>query len=63
MTLKPQTAHQIPEETARVAKAAFPKPNVYMRMRDEFGRLYTDEAFAGLFSERGQPASRPPTGR
>jgi transposase len=59
MTLKPQTANQIPEETARVAKAAFPKPNVYMRMRDEFGRLYTDEAFAGLFSERGQPAQSP----
>jgi transposase len=59
MTLKPQTANQIPEETARVAKAAFPKPNVYMRMRDEFGHLYTDEAFAGLFSERGQPAQSP----
>jgi transposase len=59
MTLKPQTAHPIPEETARVAKAAFPKPNVYMRMRDEFGQIYTDEAFAGLFSERGQPAQSP----
>ena len=59
MTLKPQTANQIPEETARVAKAAFSKPNVYMRMRDEFGHLYTDEAFAGLFSERRQPAQSP----
>jgi transposase len=53
MTLKPQTANQLPEETARVAKAAFPKPNVSMRMRDEFGHLNRDETFAGLFSERG----------
>lgn len=48
LTLNPQTANQIPEETARVAKAAFPKPTAYMRMRDEFGHLYTDEAFARL---------------
>ena len=27
----------IPEETARVARAAFPKGNRYMTMRDELG--------------------------
>jgi transposase len=30
-----------------------------MRMRDEFGSLYTDEDFAALFPSRGQPAESP----
>ena len=54
---KPFTA--IPEETARVARAAFPQGNLYMRMRDEIGVIYEDEAFASLFSHRGQPAEAP----
>jgi transposase len=36
----------IPEETIRVARAAFPKGNRYMRMRDEFGSFYEEDAFA-----------------
>lgn len=59
MSLNPQAFDHIPEETARVAKAAFPKGNVYMQMRDEFGQLYTDQAFTALFSHRGQPAEAP----
>src|SRR5712692_326653 len=54
---KPFTA--IPEETARVARAAFPQGNLYIRMRDEIGVIYEDEAFASLFSHRGQPAEAP----
>src|SRR5438128_6226830 len=54
---KPFTA--IPEETARVARAAFPQGNLYMRMRDEIGGIYEDAAFASLFSHRGQPAAAP----
>jgi len=54
---KPFTA--IPQETARVARAAFPQGNLYMRMRDESGVIYEDEAFAPLFSHRGQPAEAP----
>jgi transposase len=42
-----------------VARAAFPKGNIYLRMRDELGRLYEDEAFAALFPQRGQPAEAP----
>ncbi|MBD2093733.1 hypothetical protein H6F90_01005 [Trichocoleus sp. FACHB-591] len=30
MPLQPQAVHPIPEETARVARAAFPKGNRYM---------------------------------
>ena len=49
----------IPEETARVAKAAFPGGNLYMRMRDELGPIFTDAAFAPLFATRGRPAEAP----
>ena len=56
MSLKPKCFDPIPEETVRAARAAFPKGNGYLRMRDEFGPLYVDEAFAELFSTRGQPA-------
>jgi transposase len=59
MALKPQTFDPVPAETARVAKAAFPQGNTYIQMRDVFGALYADEAFAPLFSPRGQPAMAP----
>jgi len=44
---------------ARVARAAFPKGPRAMRMRDAIGVIYTDEAFAPVFSWRGQPAETP----
>lgn len=59
MSLKPQGISPIPEETVRVARAAFPKGNVYMQMRDALGTLYEDEAFADLFPNHGQPAEAP----
>ena len=59
MSMHPQPIDPIPEETARVARAAFPKGNPYMRMRDELGVFYRDEAFATLFPARGQPAASP----
>jgi transposase len=42
--------------TALVARAAFRKGNLYLRLRDELGTLYTDQDFANLFPSRGQPA-------
>lgn len=33
----------IPEETIRVACAAFPHGNIYLTMRDQLGTLYEDE--------------------
>jgi transposase len=59
MSLKPEPIHPNPQETARVAKAAFPKGSTFMRMRDELGILYQDEAFATLFPQDGQPALAP----
>jgi len=55
MSLKPAAGRDVPEETQRVAKAAFPKGNVYLWIRDELGELYEDRLFSGLYPERGQP--------
>ena len=54
--LRPDEDLTIPEETARIAKAAFPKGNVYMQIREVLGTVYHDEAFRNLFSRTGQPA-------
>jgi transposase len=59
MCLHPSPVEPVPEETARVAKAAFPKGTVYMIMRDELGAIFSDENFAHLFPRRGQPAMAP----
>src|SRR6202022_1645338 len=49
----------VPEETARVAHAAFPTGNMYLRLHDEIGSIYEDDAFKQLFPSRGQPAEVP----
>ena len=59
MSLHPQVLCPIPEETARVARAAYPMGNVYMRIRDELGTISEDEAFAHVFPRRGQLAEAP----
>ncbi len=57
--LKPEAGNEIPAATARVARAAFPKGNRIMKLRDAFGTIYQDEAFKALFSTIGQPALAP----
>jgi transposase len=59
MSLQAPWFYQIPEETIRVARAAFPKGNPYMRMRDELSHMYTNPDFAHLFPKEGQPAVAP----
>ncbi len=49
----------VPEDTARVARAAFPKGGGYLALRDTFPVLYRDETFAALFAARGRPAEAP----
>ncbi|XWT43399.1 IS1182 family transposase (plasmid) [Streptomyces noursei] len=49
----------VPEETARVARAAFPKGSLAMRIRDELGELFSDADFADLYPSRGKPAWSP----
>jgi transposase len=59
MSLRREEIGAIPEDTVRVAKASFPKGNRYMRLRDEFGTIFTDSEFADLFASQGQPAEAP----
>jgi transposase len=59
MSLQPEPVPPVPEETARVARAAFPKGHPYLTMRDTFGAFFQDHQFAALFSRRGQPAHAP----
>src|SRR5919201_6290099 len=59
MSMRASLGSPIPEETVRIAHAAFPKGNVFMQMRDALGSLYSDAQFAGLFSHTGQPAEEP----
>jgi transposase len=57
--LRPMPIEPIPPETARVARAAFPKGNRYLRVADELDILFTDDAFLALFPTYGQPAQPP----
>jgi transposase len=59
MSLHPREIPPVPEETRHVAQAAFPRGNVYMRMRDALESIYEDDLFAHLFPARGQPAESP----
>src|SRR5947208_10174862 len=59
MSLKSLPIPPVPEETARVAHAAFPRGNVFMQVRDTLGTIFTDESFADLFPTHGQPALAP----
>lgn len=59
MSMRPQEINPVPDETARVACAANPHGNTFMRMRDELGSIYEDQMFVALFPRRGQPAEAP----
>ena len=59
MTLHLTPVSPVPEETARIARAAVPQGNVYLQMRDVLGSIYTDEQFADLFTVRGRPVVPP----
>ena len=59
MSLQPRPAFEIPEETRRVARAAFPHGTFCLAVADALGPLYADERFADLFPGRGQPAESP----
>jgi transposase len=59
MSMYPQEIGAIPAETMRVARGAYPKGSLAMRLRDELGGIYRDEHFVSLFPTRGQPAAAP----
>jgi transposase len=59
MSLKLSPIQPVPAETARVARAAFPKGNPYLTLRDELGPIFADSNFIELYPERGQPGLPP----
>src|ERR671938_48635 len=59
MSLNSPLFYVIPEETVQVAKAAFPKGNRYLLLRDTFGPLFHNPDFQHLFSHTGQPGQDP----
>ena len=59
MSLHPHVIVPVPEETARVAHAAFPKGHPSLTFRDVLGTIFQDEDFRALFPVRGQPGLPP----
>jgi transposase len=59
MSLRPHALESVPEETARVARAAFPKGNPYLLLRDTLGTIFRDDDFATCFPLEGQPGLPP----
>jgi len=45
MSLHPHVIEPVPEETARVARAAFPKGHPSLTFRDALGTVFQDEDF------------------
>ena len=58
MSLHPEPIGEIPAETARVARAAFPKGTLVTRLRDEFSVIYQDEDFGRLYPAGASRRSR-----
>jgi transposase len=60
MTLRPQPLPPIPEATVAAVQAAFPKGNLCVALRAEFGTLYEDQLFADLYRPQGRPVEVAP---
>jgi transposase len=59
MSLEPRSDDGVPEVTARVVRAAFPKGTLAIRVREALGPLFADEDFAAAFPRGGRPAASP----
>jgi transposase len=60
MTLRPQPLPPVPETTVAAVQAAFPKGNLYVALRAEFGTLYDDQLFADVYPPAGRPVEVAP---
>ena len=60
MSMQPRPWPEVPEATARVAKAAFRRGGALaIRIRDELGSWYEDADFAVVYPVRGKPGLSP----
>ena len=60
MTWRSASLPPVPEATAAAVKAAFPKGNLYVDLRTEFGSIYRDDLFADFYATRGHPVEIAP---
>jgi transposase len=59
MSLHPKESSSVPDDTRRVALAAFPNGTLCLHIADALGPIYQDDQFKDLFPRRGQPAEAP----
>ncbi|KQM02175.1 Transposase domain (DUF772), partial [Frankia sp. CpI1-P] len=59
MSLQPKGLPEIPARTVAVARAAFPRGTLAMRLRDRLAEVFVDEPFTGAFGRRGAPGLPP----
>ena len=60
MSLRPEPLPPIPDATAAAVRAAFPKGNLYVELRAEFGTLNDDRLLADLYPPQGRPVEVAP---
>jgi transposase len=60
MTWRSESLPPVPEATAAAVKAAFPKGNLYVDLRTEFGSIYRDDLFVDFYASRGHPVEIAP---
>jgi transposase len=59
VSLKPTPFQPVPEETVRIARAAFRKGNPLLKLRDELDAIFADADFTDLFPKLGRPGLPP----
>jgi transposase len=59
MSMRPRALPEVPAQTVAVARAAFPRGALAMRVRDELGEVFCDGAFVDAFATRGRPGISP----
>ncbi|GAA2974311.1 hypothetical protein GCM10010446_68260 [Streptomyces enissocaesilis] len=59
MSVRPRPGAEIPEPTARVARAANPKGTAAMWVRDRLDGLWSDEDFIAWYPRDGRPGLSP----
>ncbi|MFD4578092.1 IS1182 family transposase [Streptomyces sp. NPDC058417] len=59
MSMRPVGLPEIPEQTVAVARAAFPKGSLAIRVRDRLADVFVDEPFVEAFGVRGAPGLSP----
>jgi transposase len=60
MTLRPQPLPSVAGATVAAVQAAFPKGNLYVALRAEFGALHDDQLLADLYPPSGRPVAVAP---